>query len=324
MSRTPAACDSKPACSRPPEPNSFTSVAPDTLKRSVIWVFIAALCAICCREMPCRRRPTRRAGMMNTGSTTKVSSVSRHSSASIAPRVVSNTITLLTTLPSVLVTAVCAPITSLLRRDVIEPVGVRVKNAIGMRCTLANSERRRSKISPSPTRALHQRCTMARPASATAAATAIEARMTICRLSPCGIAVSMIALNTKRSDEGEHRRGEDRREEQRDRLLVRAGERPDAPKGAVLQLDTLHGVDVTLHHRMWRHSHAVTLRAASRGIVRSAAGLIGRTLEPDVADPAPATRRISAVDRLGRCRGGDGSGGLHDLAGGGRPAARHP
>ena len=138
VSRTPAACCSKPACSRPPEPNSLTSVAPDTLKRSVICVFIAALCAICSREMPCSRRPTRRAGMMKIGSTTSVSSVSRHSNASIAPSVVNSTITLLTTLPSVLVTAVCAPITSLLSRDVIEPVGVRVKKAIGIRCTLAN------------------------------------------------------------------------------------------------------------------------------------------------------------------------------------------
>ena len=81
---------------------------------------------------------------MNSGSTTSVSSVRRHSSASIAASVVTSTITLLTTLPSVLVTAVCAPITSLLRRDVIDPVGVRVKNAIGMRWILANSALRRS------------------------------------------------------------------------------------------------------------------------------------------------------------------------------------
>ena len=51
---------------------------------------------------------------------------------------------LLTTLPSVLVTAVWAPTTSLSRRDVMAPVGVRVKNATGIRCTLANSARRRS------------------------------------------------------------------------------------------------------------------------------------------------------------------------------------
>ena len=81
---------------------------------------------------------------MNSGSTTSVNSVRRHSSASIAASVVTSTITLLTTLPSVLVTAVWAPITSLLRREVIEPVGVRVKNAIGIRWILANNAPRRS------------------------------------------------------------------------------------------------------------------------------------------------------------------------------------
>ncbi len=81
---------------------------------------------------------------MNNGSTTSVSRVRRHSSAIIAPRVVTRTMTLLTTLPSVLVTAVCAPMTSLLSREVIEPVGVRVKNAIGIRWILANRAPRRS------------------------------------------------------------------------------------------------------------------------------------------------------------------------------------
>ncbi len=82
--------------------------------------------------------------MMKIGSTTRVSRVSCHWSAIIAASVVISTTTLLTTLPSVLVTAVWAPMTSLLSRDVIEPVGVRVKKAIGIRCTLANSVRRRS------------------------------------------------------------------------------------------------------------------------------------------------------------------------------------
>ena len=68
----------------------------------------------------------------------------RHSRAAIAPSVVISTTTLLTTLPSVLVTAVCAPTTSLLRRLVSAPVWVRVKNAIGIRCTLANRATRRS------------------------------------------------------------------------------------------------------------------------------------------------------------------------------------
>ena len=43
------------------------------------------------------------------------------------------------TVPSVLVTACCAPMTSLFSRDCSEPVCVRVKNAIGIRCTWSNS-----------------------------------------------------------------------------------------------------------------------------------------------------------------------------------------
>ena len=62
----------------------------------------------------------------------------------MATSVVTSTITLLTTLPSVLVTAVCAPMTSWFSREVIEPVGVRVKKAIGIRWILANSAPRRS------------------------------------------------------------------------------------------------------------------------------------------------------------------------------------
>ncbi|CAB4846151.1 unannotated protein [freshwater metagenome] len=81
---------------------------------------------------------------MNTGSSTRASRVRRHSSNAIAVSVVASTTMLLTTLPSVLVTAVCAPTTSLFRRLVSAPVCVRVKNAMGMRCTLANSATRRS------------------------------------------------------------------------------------------------------------------------------------------------------------------------------------
>ena len=48
------------------------------------------------------------------------------------------------TVPSVFVTACCAPTTSLFSRDCSAPVCVRVKNAIGMRCTWSNSSTRRS------------------------------------------------------------------------------------------------------------------------------------------------------------------------------------
>ena len=135
--------------------------------------------------------------MMNSGSTTRASSVIRHSSASIVPSDTTSTTTLLTTLPSVLVTAVCAPTTSLLRRLVIAPVGVRVKKATGRRCTLANRARRRSAMSPSPTRALHQRCPIWSAASAIAATTATPVSHQIAERSSSGIAWSMIWRTTR-------------------------------------------------------------------------------------------------------------------------------
>ena len=49
-----------------------------------------------------------------------------------------------TTVPRVLVTACCAPMTSLFSRDISEPVWVRVKKEIGMRCTWSNSATRMS------------------------------------------------------------------------------------------------------------------------------------------------------------------------------------
>ncbi|MEZ5249766.1 MAG: hypothetical protein R2713_11305 [Ilumatobacteraceae bacterium] len=53
-----------------------------------------------------------------------------------------STTTLLTTLPSVEVTADCAP--TLLSRLISAPVWVRVKNATGIRCTRRDSAARRS------------------------------------------------------------------------------------------------------------------------------------------------------------------------------------
>ena len=54
------------------------------------------------------------------------------------------------TVPRVLVTACCAPMTSLFMRDISEPVCVRVKNDSGWCCTWSNSAVRMSKIRPSP------------------------------------------------------------------------------------------------------------------------------------------------------------------------------
>ena len=125
-------------------PKSFTIIAPATLNRSLIWLFISAFSSICLCAMAPRREPTRLAGMMNAGSTTSEIAVSRHSSTTMVDSVVARTTMFETTLPRVEVTAVCAPITSLFSRLMSAPVCVRVKNAIGMRCTFSNSATRRS------------------------------------------------------------------------------------------------------------------------------------------------------------------------------------
>ena len=144
MSRTPEALVAKVLTSLSRRPKSFTIIAPATLKRSLICVFICALSSICSRAIPPNFIPIRFAGAMNNGKTTKDKSVRRHSRTNIAANVVISTTTLETTLPKVDVTAVCAPTTSLLRRLINAPVCVRVKNAIGIRCTLSKSDTRRS------------------------------------------------------------------------------------------------------------------------------------------------------------------------------------
>ena len=144
MSRTRAAREPNAPTSSRCRPNNLTNNAPETLNRSVICVFMPAFNPICSREISCRRAPTRFAGTINTGKTISESNVSRHSRASIAPRVVASITTFETTLPRVPVTADCAPITSLFSRLIKAPVWVRVKNAIGMFCTLSKSATRRS------------------------------------------------------------------------------------------------------------------------------------------------------------------------------------
>ena len=62
-----------------------------------------------------------------------------HDSASIATITMVTVMTLLTTEPSVFVNACCAPMMSLFSRLTSAPVCVRVKNAIGIRCTCPNT-----------------------------------------------------------------------------------------------------------------------------------------------------------------------------------------
>ncbi len=56
-------------------PNSLTSIAPATLKRSVMVEPISASSCIDSRVSRCSLRPTRRAGMMKNGIITSVTTV---------------------------------------------------------------------------------------------------------------------------------------------------------------------------------------------------------------------------------------------------------
>ena len=71
--------------------------------------------------------PTRRAGSRNSGSTTTESRASRHSMVIITASVETRVMPLVTISGSVPVTALCAPTTSLLKREMISPDLVWVK-----------------------------------------------------------------------------------------------------------------------------------------------------------------------------------------------------
>jgi len=86
--------------------------------------------------------------------------------------------TLVTTPDSVQVNARWAPITSLSSRLTRAPVRVRVKKAIGIRCTWENTARRRSRISPSPMRDDCHRSAIPTAASSTASTAMTSARRT--------------------------------------------------------------------------------------------------------------------------------------------------
>jgi hypothetical protein len=101
-----------------------------------------------------------------------------------------------TVLDSVEVNARWAPMTSLLSRDTSAPVWVRVKNASDIRCTCANTEVRRSKISPSPMREESQPIASARPASRSATPAAASASMTTRRVSCFRMPSSTILLTS--------------------------------------------------------------------------------------------------------------------------------
>ena len=79
MSRTRPARSPNSSTSWSWRPNSLTSIAPATPKRSVMVVFMDAFRSICSRVRSWSRRPTRLAGMTKTGRTTRDRRVNLHS-----------------------------------------------------------------------------------------------------------------------------------------------------------------------------------------------------------------------------------------------------
>jgi hypothetical protein len=126
--------------------------------------------------MLARRRPTQRAGSRNTGSSTSDSRVICQERKNIATSVMLTPMMLPTTDEKVSVKACCAPITSLLSREMSAPVWVRVKKEMGISLMCANTLVRMSKISPSPTRAEIQRWARPRTASKMASPATAPAR----------------------------------------------------------------------------------------------------------------------------------------------------
>ncbi len=139
MSRTRPARRSNVDVSSRGRPNSFTSRAPETLKRSVIVVFISAFRAYASRVMACIRRPSHRAGRRKMGSSSSASRVICQESSSITIRMNATLMRLPMTVERTSVNASWAPRTSLFNRVTSAPVWVRVKKAIGMRCTWSNT-----------------------------------------------------------------------------------------------------------------------------------------------------------------------------------------
>ena len=143
-SRTLAALVAKRTSSSSRRPKSLSSIAPPTLKRSVMLLPRSALPSICSRVSPARRLLTNREARKSSGNSPTHSSVTCQLRASMVMPTTTTAMELDTVLDRVEVKARCAPITSLLSRLTSAPVWVRVKKAIDWRCTWAKTCERRS------------------------------------------------------------------------------------------------------------------------------------------------------------------------------------
>jgi hypothetical protein len=123
------------AASTSGRPNSFTRVAPGAEKRSIIWMFMPELSSADSRRSSATVRPIRRAGSTKIGSSSSASSVTCQARPIITASARISWMLLDSTAARVAVIADWAPSTSLFSRLTSAPVRVRVKNAIGIRCT---------------------------------------------------------------------------------------------------------------------------------------------------------------------------------------------
>ncbi len=139
------------------------------------------------------RRPIRRAGITKTGSRISASNVICQLIAIMTPSVRVRVTMLDTTPDKVSLNARWAPMTSLLSRLTRAPVRVRVKNAIGIRCTWSKTARRRSRMRPSPMFADSHRTPIPAAASATAISAMATASPTIIISEP----LSVMRLTTR-------------------------------------------------------------------------------------------------------------------------------
>ena len=130
--------------SRSGSPYKATSIAPETLNRSVIVLDISAFTPKDSRVKDCNLRPTHLVGMRKTGNKRREKIVICHERMSIVIVTKTRLTTLLTTPDKVAVKACCAPITSELILEIKAPVCVRVKKAIDCFCTWAKTRERRS------------------------------------------------------------------------------------------------------------------------------------------------------------------------------------
>ena len=141
------------------------------LSVSPMIAFIRALHSIDCRDTSRNALPNRRPSRRKIGSTVSPSTVRRQSRASMIASVPVTCITLVAISTSVLVTALCAPTTSLFRRLINSPVLLLVKKRSDMLCRRAYKLARKSRIIPEPIVTSSFRCQMRMMALTTGMAT---------------------------------------------------------------------------------------------------------------------------------------------------------